>query len=59
MEGPSRGLLVRDLLLKDRAMTGTDVMEFVHEAFRDSGESYMNNIILATDVKDLRDSLIK
>ncbi|MBP9104145.1 MAG: copper homeostasis protein CutC [Chitinophagaceae bacterium] len=34
-------------------------MEFVHEAFRDSGESYMNNIILATDVKDLRDSLIK
>ena len=27
VEGPSRGLLVRDLLLKDRAMSGTDVME--------------------------------
>lgn len=27
VEGPSRGLLVRDVLLEDRGMTGTDVME--------------------------------
>jgi len=27
VQGPSRGLLVRDVLLEDRAMSGTDVME--------------------------------
>jgi copper homeostasis protein len=32
-------------------------MEFVHEAFKDSGESYMNNAIDAEEVKSLRNAL--
>lgn len=34
-------------------------MEFVHPAFEDSAESYMNNAINASEVKGLRDVLVK
>ncbi|MEO5946002.1 MAG: copper homeostasis protein CutC [Chitinophagaceae bacterium] len=34
-------------------------MEFVHEAFKDSAESYTNNAINSSEVKELRDALIK
>ena len=33
-------------------------MDFVQEAFKDSGESYMNNAINPTEVKSLRNALI-
>ena len=33
-------------------------MEFVHEAFRDSGESYMNNSIKVSEVQSLRNAII-
>ncbi len=32
-------------------------MQFIHEAFKDSGESYMNNAISVEEVKALRDAL--
>lgn len=34
-------------------------MEFVHPAFKDSAESYMNNAISLSEVKELRNALIK
>ena len=34
-------------------------MEFVHPAFKDSAESYMNNAIISSEVKELLDALIK
>ncbi|MBN8676323.1 MAG: copper homeostasis protein CutC [Chitinophagales bacterium] len=36
---------------------GKSKMEFIHPAFEDSAESYMNNAIDINDVKDLRDAL--
>jgi hypothetical protein len=33
-------------------------MEFVHEAFKDSGESYMNNAIDWEEVRDLKNALV-